>query len=238
MSFLRSVEKLIFPDRCLLCGGITLERIPFCKTCIKDFTSLLASECPKCGKPPHDCRCTSGKSAFLFFYSDANAKKIILSMKHSLCKSAAVFFGGVIANYYEKRAFDAVVFPPRTQKNKKKYGFDHVKAIAEAYSRISGVKVIYALSRARRAEEQKLLSATQRRKNALGLYKADAEKLKDISRVLLIDDVRTTGSTLNACAFALRKAGVKQITQFTLASTPPAGKRYKIKSSKKIRVRA
>ncbi|MBO4501801.1 MAG: hypothetical protein J5760_06110, partial [Clostridia bacterium] len=84
----------------------------------------------------------------------------------------------------------------------------------------------------------KLLSATQRRRNALGLYKADAEKLKDVSRVLLIDDVRTTGSTLNACAFALRKAGVKQITQFTLASTPPAGKRYKIKKGKKFSARA
>ena len=232
MNILQSVERLFFPDRCLICGEPTLEKIPFCRNCIKDFTSLLSAECPVCGEKPADCRCVGGKCAFLFFYSEPRAKRIILSLKHAPNKNAARFFGGVIANYYEKRVFDAVVFPPRTAKNTSKYGIDHVEAIAREYSRISGVPVSYALTRTHRAEEQKLLSAAQRRKNALGLFRADAEKLNGAKRVLLIDDVRTTGSTLAACAPALRKAGVKQITQFVLANTPPAKKRYKKKKAK------
>jgi len=229
MKLFSALAKLLFPEKCLICGEVTLEKTPFCKNCLAVFTSLTAAECPVCGKQPRECTCTSGKSAFLFFYSSPEAKRIILSLKHAPDKSAAEFFGGVIANYYEKRAFDAVVFPPRTKENVNKYGSDHVKAIAEAYSRRSGVPVRYALERTHRAAEQKLLSATQRRRNALGLFRADRAKLKNAKRVLLIDDVRTTGSTLASCETALRRAGVRQITRFTLANTPPAKKRYKKK---------
>ncbi len=229
MRFLRSLERLIFPDRCLICGEVTRERVPFCKDCIKEFVPLLSAECPACGKAAHECRCGSGTKDFLFYYSSPAAKKLIRSLKHTPDKNAWEFFGATAANYFDKRRFDAVVFPPRTAKNIKKYGFDHVKQIALEYSRLSGVPLCCALERTHRAAEQKLLSATQRRRNALGLFKANAEKLAGAKRVLLIDDVRTTGSTLNACAHALRKAGVKQITQFTLAYTPPVKKKYKAK---------
>ena len=228
MKILRSLERLLFPDRCVLCGDVTLERVPFCKDCIKDFVSLLSAECPACGRSAHDCTC-GGKKNFLFFYSSSNAKKLISSLKHAPNKSACSFFGAVIAEYFKGRRFDAVVFPPRTAQNVRKYGADHVKAMAQSYSEASGTPFCEALERTHRAAEQKLLSATQRRRNALGLYAANKEKLASAKRVLLIDDVRTTGSTLNACAFALRKAGVKQITCFTLAYTPPVKKKYKTK---------
>lgn len=231
MKFLRSLERLVYPDRCIICGDVTLEKAPFCKDCIKEFVSLFSAECPSCGKTAHECACGGGKKDFLFFYSSPAAKKLIRTLKHSPNKNAAAFFGDVIAAFYEGRRFDAVAFPPRTAQNVRKYGLDHVKAIAQCYSKASGVPLCPALERTHRAAEQKLLSAAQRRRNALGLYTANKEKLGPASRVLLIDDVRTTGSTMNACALALRKAGVKQITQFTLAYTPPASKKYKIKKN-------
>ena len=76
MKFLRSLERLVYPDRCIICGDVTLEKAPFCKDCIKEFVSLFSAECPSCGKTAHECACGGGKKDFLFFYSSLSTNSL------------------------------------------------------------------------------------------------------------------------------------------------------------------
>ncbi|NLN55297.1 MAG: ComF family protein [Clostridiales bacterium] len=219
-----SFVRLFIPDRCIVCGDVTVLNVPLCKDCLGDFCELFQNKCPVCQRTRHNCVCggefaKSGR--FLFYYHTPVSKKVISVIKHNLDNNLADFIAELIyMSLKESKKFDCIVYPPRAKQSIKKYGFDQAGEIALSLGAKSGVKVIDAIKRKRKTAEQKLLSATQRRKNVMGMFESDKEKLSGKKRVLLIDDVYTTGATVKACEAALRKAGVKVVIPFTVAFTP------------------
>ncbi len=110
---------------------------------------------------------------------------------------------------------DVVVPVPLDWRKQWKRGFNQSEVLAEHVARRRGWKFSRALRRSRSVEHQASLSNTQRRLNVERAFRAAGRV--DGLRVLLVDDVMTTGATARACALALKRAGAKSVTLLTLA---------------------
>jgi ComF family protein len=220
MSVTLSLGKLIMPDKCMICGDVTLLGAPVCAECMEKFCTLFDESCPVCKKERKERSCGKG-GGFLFYYYTPVSKAVIAAVKHRLDRETADFIAELVyRSVKDDKKYDCIVYPPRTRKNIVKYGFDQAKEISSAIASKLCIKTVSAITRNKQAQEQKLLSASQRIKNARGMFTADREKLTGCRRVLLFDDVYTTGATVKACEYALRAAGVKEVRIFTIAFTP------------------
>lgn len=113
--------------------------------------------------------------------------------------------------------FDVVVPVPLHWRKQWDRGFNQAELLARQIASRRGLPVARALRRKRATAVQASLASAGRRRNVAGAFAVrDASRISG-ARVLLIDDVMTTGATANACATALKSAGAKSITLLTLA---------------------
>jgi ComF family protein len=113
--------------------------------------------------------------------------------------------------------WDAVVPVPLHWRRRWRRGFNQSELLAQVVARRCGIPVIKALKRVRYTPAQTGLSNTGRRKNVTAAFAAVRWHCVAGSRILLVDDVMTTGSTATACAKVLRRAGAASITLLTVA---------------------
>ena len=214
--------RLIVPLKCMGCGEVTLESVPFCRNCLPEFAELVKAKCPVCGREKEYCSCAGyGKTKFLFYYDTELSRRIISSMKYHATAFKSDYLAGLLMLQLPHGvSYDAVVFPPRSRKNRRRYGFDQSEMIASALAKKLCIPCLKAIRRRGHHKEQKLLSAEQRRKNVSGAFVADPQLLSDVKKVVLLDDVITTGATINECTRLLKKSGVRKITVLTIARTP------------------
>lgn len=222
---LNRLTDLFFAPFCCSCGDRAADSaLPFCKDCIKDFQVSLVKDCPECGCKRKSCSCEkSGNTVFLFYYDTPEEKRIILNLKQNPDKRTARFLGKLLAEKVKKEksaGFDCVAYVPRSPKNVRTHGGDQAKLIAAGVAEGLGSPLKPLLLRKEKhGTDQKLLDAVERRKNVKNVFFPSAEASL-YRRVLLIDDVTTTGSTIDECADILREAGVKQVVKAVLARTP------------------
>ena len=123
---------------------------------------------------------------------------------------------------------DVLLFVPISWLRKLKRGYDQVALLAEAVSRELGIPAICALKKIRHTPPQSgLKSAAERRANVLGAYRVIRPDAVAGKRVLLLDDIITTGATVSECARMLSLAGSKEITCAALAVAPHDKKKRK-----------
>lgn len=108
---------------------------------------------------------------------------------------------------------------PLHPRRKRERGFDQAEQLAKAFSNASGVPFIPLLTRTRSTSQQAKLGATERQKNIAGAFAFRSEqKLSTTQKsVLLMDDVATTGATLNEAARVLKSAGAEKVVALTVA---------------------
>jgi ComF family protein len=218
--------NIISPCRCLCCGlNACGDELPVCGECIGDFYRLLNTVCAACGLEIGSCSCDGETPSFLFWYAPGDAHRLISYIKNNADKRYAHFFAELLVIRIKiryKRGFDAVTYVPRRKKGIRIAGYDQSRLIAEEIADILGVECIPMLVR-HGSGEQKLLSAAERKKTMHNRYSVLSEGVeKDgepLGRVLLIDDICTTGATINACTALLRKAGIKQVIPAVIAKT-------------------
>jgi competence protein ComFC len=120
--------------------------------------------------------------------------------------------------------FDAVTPVPLHWRKRWQRGFNQAELLARAIAKRRGIPMVRALRRVRFTQTQAGLSNTERRKNVAAAFRCRlASKTLDGKRVLLIDDVMTTGSTAAACARALKQAGASRVV---LASVARVDRRF------------
>ncbi len=216
-----SLKDLLYPPRCPFCGKI-MEREEPCTDCLNRSTELTATVCKRCGAYPEDCGCFHRDYAFrrnvaAFIYADA-PRNLLLRFKLRNKPQLVRFMSNRMYHHIVARLgndYTAVTFVPQSVLRGIKRGYCPTRSLAEEIAQRMNLPCISTLKR-RIGKQQKNLSGAQRWSNA----QKNHLLRKDTSvsgKILLIDDLFTTGATLNACAALLKRAGADTVDCATFA---------------------
>ena len=224
----RALFDFLFPGRCVLCGQwLRFEPgadAPVCHSCVGALVPIHGARCARCGMALISeigicTRCREAVYAFesniaLFPFAGAPRKLIVALKFEGRSRLAALFASLVSAALVGERAAIPVVPVPSRPGRKTP---DAVALVARHLQRDHGRTVQRLLERTGGAP-QKSLDFVQRRQNLSGMIRLAAGSRGALpARVLLLDDVFTTGATLDACARTLREGGCQTILGLTLA---------------------
>lgn len=227
---MESAIAFFYPRRCPLCGQIVRVRGSLaCPGCASRRHPLEEPVCLRCGKPIADgeqeyCGGCAGREfpferCFALWPYDAGMKRSIHGFKYLRRREYADFYvEQLLGRFGEKLgqlAFDAVIPVPIHRSRRRERTFNQAELLAEGIAEGLGLPMISdLLVRSRRTTPQKELDPQKRRRNLSGAFKicerSPAWK-RYWRRVLLVDDIYTTGSTASACAQVLKQAGVGEI---------------------------
>ncbi len=231
-----AIVNTLFPARCAACGEFVGSHGALCTACWQDMHFISEPFCHACGLPFEFnigekalCgRCMEHKPAYaqaraLFRYDEAS-KGQILAFKYLDKTQLAPVFGewiARIAGHYEDRV-QAIVPVPLHYLRLISRRYNQATLLAHALAEYLRLPVLPdTLRRIRATPPQSGLTRKQREDNMRGAFRVAENKRAFIKgkSVMLVDDVMTTGATLNACARALHDAGARDVYVFTLART-------------------
>ena len=209
------IEKLlniIFPTVCGLCGKIDKRAI-----------------CPKCYlriKNEFKFYCINNNGYYLYFigFYEGNLRELILKYKFREKSYLAEMFARIIGknDVFIKafREYDYIVPVPMHSKNIKLRGYNQSELLCKMISKIYGINIKNnCLFKKKENKRQSKLNLTERINNVKNVYCVEnAEQIKN-KKILLLDDIYTTGNTVNECIKELNKAKPSCIDVFVLAKT-------------------
>ena len=230
----KDLLAFFFPPICVSCGEkLSRDDEHFCSACRSTFTSVPRPQCPTCGAPLGNKviegkRCPNCPQDTIYFdrarapllYEGAIADGIIALKFHSRPELAELF-GRILFFFLRTRLkdlrIDGIVPVPLHPRRFYTRGFNQAEEIANTLSKLSGLPIWgEVLRRTRHTRPQTRLPHSLRGQNVMGAFVVTfAEPIRQ-RHVILLDDVYTTGSTLNACAGALKRAGAREITALTV----------------------
>lgn len=219
---------LLFPRVCPLCGAIvTKEEGLICRNCVPKAKRLFLREplCKKCGKQleseiqEYCFDCTAHPKLFwqgvsLFAYQD-EAKESMMGFKYHNKREFADYYAEQLMRRYGNRLrqaeAQAIIPVPLHAKKLRDRGYNQSEVLARRLGSALELPVYpKGLLRVQDTAPQKNLQGSQRGKNLYHAFRAGALP-EGLVSVILVDDIYTTGATMNACSAALHKAGVRQI---------------------------
>ena len=154
-------------------------------------------------------------AAYSFGAYEGPLRQLIHLFKYGRIKTLARPLGSLLARALPRdESFDAVVPVPLSWRRRLQRGFNQAELLAKRLARTTGIPVVRALRRVKATSTQAGLSNTARRRNVASAFRSRSVAGQ---RILLIDDVMTTGSTATACAVALKRAGAKRVALLTVA---------------------
>ena len=214
--------------KCLNCGADVFDELGFCPKCLQEVTFNNGKTCKRCGVAIHGEEDYCGHCAFEKTYFDrayspfcytGAVQHAILQMKFQrMATNAKVLARYLVfcAQKYELQ-FDTVTYVPMTAKAKRKRGYNQAQLLAMHFCDILNVSApIALLSKVKETELQENLNRQGRKENIAGAFVSTGEAKG--KRVLVIDDIKTSGATLNECAKALKKKGATSVECLTVAS--------------------
>ena len=240
-----ALASLVLPAPCRLCNRIldTGSPIPFCHDCMEALLQKLPEPlCAQCGRPivsgavaegsslPQCHLCRSGLYAFdlarSFGAYTPRMSRAILLLKYGNVVPLGAWFALRLAGLVEHQplsfAVDAVVPVPLDRGRLRERGYNQAELIAKPLARLLGIPFrSYLLVRTRPRPNQLRLTRRERWETVRGAYATHKAAQVDKLRVLLVDDVFTTGATLDACSRALKGAGAAQVVCLTVARALP-----------------
>ncbi|HVF79486.1 MAG TPA: double zinc ribbon domain-containing protein [Solirubrobacteraceae bacterium] len=224
MALLEELVALVAPPRCAVCGaaGASAGEV-LCAACRRGLAWLPDPRCRRCALPlPHarGGHCPATHAAFDTAWAavayEGAARQMLLALKFAAARPLADVMAAQILAAVQIDSQATLVVVPAHPRRRRARGFDAAELIAAALARRSGLALHRGLRRGGGASRQLGASRAQRRSPAGLDFRARGVAP---ARVVLVDDVHTTGATLDACAAALRCAGSLHITAITWART-------------------
>ena len=203
--FSRRMDSL-FPyiPKCVGCGVEKGAVDSICPKCAAELSTLAAGHTEVPGLP-----------AYALYWYDGIAARIVRGYKYSDKRWLSHFMGDRMAGAAgELGSFDAVCHVPLHEKRRKLRGFDQAEVLAKHIAQTLGVPFVIGAARTRNTKTQTKLTKTQRKENMQGAF---VPTMKLSGRIMLVDDVLTTGATAAACAQALYQAGARCVFLLTFA---------------------
>ncbi|MBB6253424.1 ComF family protein [Nitrospirillum iridis] len=223
---------LVLPPRCLGCGEAVAAAGTLCGACWRGISFITAPQCAGCGRPfPHDmgadALCAVCVAAPLPFarlraavlYDDAS-RPLILGFKHGDRTEAAPLLAGWMARAGAELLADADIIAPVPLHRWRLFArrYNQAALLALRLGRLTGVTAVPdLLARRRRTPSQGTLSREGRARNVAGAFALRPGRDVRGLRVVLVDDVYTTGSTAAECARVLSRAGAARVDVLALA---------------------
>ena len=198
--------NLLFPPKCVLCGRV-LE---------KQETDL----CRDCRVDSPECPGTHKNFSFLdswaaVWYYEKNIRESLLRYKFRRARHYAPVYGRLLAMRIQQEypeGFDLLTWVPISAARRFTRGYDQVELLAKAVGQELGMTPVPTLKKIRNNRPQSgFAGQAQRRANVLGVYRLIDSRQGRGKRVLLLDDIITTGATAGECARVLLTAGAKEV---------------------------
>ena len=218
----RVMLDLVLPPRCAGCGEIVAQVGDFCGSCFV-AVDWAGDACRGCGLPletlvdPRCARCLSTPGKLDGLVAATHYDDISRAMVHKLKYGRRVALARVMARAMARKledleADDALLVPVPLHRGRIwKRGYNQAGLLAADLARRTGLDwSADALVRVKATKPLASMSAAQRHSTVRGAFRAERSQV-DGRTLVLVDDVRTTGSTLEACAGALKKAGARRV---------------------------
>ena len=227
---LEEMITLLYPRRCPLCQDILTDKAalicmkcrtkavpirgPKCKTCGKPVASLETEYCPDCQEKTHFF--TSGRAVFLY---EKEIRKSVYQFKFHNKREYAGFYVSEMERVCgdEIRTWnpDVIIPIPMYKRKKRQRGYNQAQVIAQVIGKELDLPVVEdLLIRNRKTVAQKQLGSRERAKNLENAFKISQRwinKQETLKKILLVDDIYTTGSTLDVCAKVLKQVDIAEV---------------------------
>ena len=224
----------VFPRRCELCGEVAELDEALCEEC-RGLERMNGELCSRCGNPKAQCSCdkktkTPEYKRFVapYYYEGSVASGVNRFKDYGfpeLSKRMGYEMFLQIKEQYGGIHFDAITYVPITEKKERKRGYNQSELLANEISEHMNVPVEKLVSKIRTTPQQKRIGARQRRINLRGSF--DLCEGSDVRNktFLLIDDIKTTGSTMNECAYVLNAYGAEAVYAAAFCMANKKGKK-------------
>ncbi len=216
--------------RCIRCGREIFDEEAFCAECLGRLSPNDGKRCPRCGaaldkSATYCANCVRDKLYYDGIYApfiyEGEFREVMRDFKFHRFAAAA----RVLARYLVREAeradleYDMVTFVPMHEKALRVRKYNQSQLLAEEFCDILKRTDLFAdtLYKVRHTAKQDSLSRSERRKNLKGCFALKAGAEVKGRKILLIDDIKTTGATLNECAKVLKRHGALRVTGLTLA---------------------
>ncbi len=222
------ILSLFYPKRCIFCEEIVDPFSHICSDCNKHLPKIEGEVCKLCGALKSDCVCKGRHGNYYdgvvapLYYED-NVKNCIHRFKfydeRLNCEGLGDMMCQALKRYYSDIEFDFITYIPTRNKNLKKRGYNQSRLLAERVSENSGIPFgEEMLVKIYDTPYQRGITELERKGNVAGVFDVNIERY-DVNNknILLIDDVKTTGTTLSECGKMLYLAGANKVYCLTAA---------------------
>lgn len=215
--------RLLFPSLCAACGHLlALEERGLCGPCTAGFEKLkfLPSE------ERSRLSLSEADEAWALFRYEGSVKDVLHKIKFERRRDLLHLFDGALAHFFNRRRsrlgeFDCIVPVPLDRRRYLEREFNQSAILAAKIRRFMGVRVEHqGLTKGRSTPPQSLLGREARILNLKGVFGVPRSGRVRGRSVLLVDDIFTTGATVEEAARALKRAGARRIVSLALARTP------------------
>ena len=241
ISAIRHLIDIIYPPRCHICleflgKNRTQDGLSLCKGCFEGLSPITPPLCPVCGRPfktglheNHLCEDCLRKRPLYYragapYLYEEKVMEAVHSFKYGGRTSLGHTLGSLLARFAEQwlpEAENPLIMPiPLHPRKLRERGFNQSLVLARHVASRTGFELDFlTLRRIRYTLPQAGLKGSERRRNVRRAFELTGQKAVKGRTVLLVDDVATTGSTLNECARVLIRAGAERVNCLVLART-------------------
>jgi ComF family protein len=234
--FVQDLENFIFPPFCPICDNALKRAEIICQRCFDETYFVPSKKCKICGRSIISgkiCRdCRKEEPYFDFVISCGSyvppLSEIIKIYKYHNRPSLSIRLARKLYSKYSSHGdlkdIDYLTWVPMRKSEIRERGYNQSRLLATEFSKISSVKSLNLIKKTSNIPSQTTLPNEKRLDNVKGAYKIRDKTIKNFNGnlekgILLIDDVLTTGSTLNECAHQLKKAGFEKVVGLVLATS-------------------
>ena len=240
MTLINSLLDWVYPPTCMACRALLPLNAPsqltlhLCPRCADIFEPIAAPVCPTCGVPTElevkSCaacirrtfRFDTNRAAFIY---EETVRDLLLELKFHNKKRIAQGLGKLWAAYIKSNRVltpslenSPILVPlPMHPKKQRERGFNQAEILATAVSESLNIPAAPVLVRTMDTPPQSGLHPSLRAENVKGVFAVQANINTEGKHYILVDDIFTTGASLNECAIALKKSGAAQVSCMTLA---------------------
>lgn len=227
----RTLPWLLFTNHCRYCNTIIAKGEMLCEDCKENLPVIKGEKCKYCGAEKDRCNCRKHRTEYdgitsPFYYEDSisNAvRRLKFYGKDFLADSLAERMAECVKTDFENAEFDFICYVPFTLSQKVQRKYNQSELLAKKLSDILNLPLNDVMTKLFETKPQHKMGFRYRTGNVFGVY--DVKENADVTgkTILLVDDVKTSGSTLNDCARILKIRGAEKVycTVVAIAGVKP-----------------